>query len=69
MEISQQTVKQWGTALREEDKLHWKGAVLGWGGSTNTSLRTSNIFTDSLDIKKKQECCETWLMYDEICQQ
>lgn len=55
MEISQQMVKQWETALREEDKLHWKGAVLGWGGSTSTSLRTFNIFTESLDIKKKQQ--------------
>lgn len=77
MEISQQMVKQWETALREEDKLHWKGAVLGWGGSTSTSLRTFNIFTESLDIKKnnnnkptnQQGCCETWLICDEICQQ
>lgn len=75
MEISQQTIKQWGTALREEDNFHWKGAVLGWGASTSTSLRTFNIFTDNLDIyikknqQKNQGCCETWLICDEICQQ
>lgn len=52
MEVSRQIVKGWGTAWREGDKKHWKGAMLEWGGSTKTSLRAFNIFTDSLDIKK-----------------